>query len=91
MRLVEICPRHEPGGPNRDGVLRGRIEHVGDECERAARDAAAAWLLTRVRRIEQHHPCSTPREIVCGARAGRPGANNGDVCFHGNSPVNVLD
>jgi len=80
---IEMSTRHESGGPDRDGVHAARIDHVLGKCEGASRDAAAARLLTRVRRIEQHNPRSTPREIVCGTRAGRPCADDGDVCFHG--------
>jgi hypothetical protein len=81
--LNEMCTSHESGGPDRDGIHAARIDHVLGECEGASRDAAAARLLARVRRIEQYNPRSTPREIVCGTRAGRPCADDGDVCFHG--------
>ena len=59
----------------------GPRQRAGDERERASRDAAAARLLTRMRRIEQKHAGPAPRQQIRGPRAARSGADDRDVAI----------
>src|SRR5439155_1744078 len=71
--------RHEANGPNgrvRNGLPR---ELIGGKSQRTSCNAAAAWLLSRMRRIENRHARTGSRERPRSARTRRAGADDRDV------------
>jgi hypothetical protein len=73
---------------NRRSIDRRGWNRVGDDGERASRDAAAARFFARMRRIEDRDARPLARERIRRPRTGRPGADDCDIEFQRAAPSN---